>query len=232
MEDEVRAHPTLERPATRWRPGWKDAACIGPILAHSIYIGPWIGVPIQAVFIGTHPLLLSALRGSLAALVATGAFARVGRGSLPLALLAPLPVLMFADPFYFWAGRRYGRRVVDYLGRNDARWSQRAGRAERMIRRYGVWAIVLSPLLPFGPLIYIAAGEAGMPFLLFIAADLFATLWYVGAIVAAGWFVGQPAVTVAQAVSNYSLWVILGLVLVIIAWSVWSARRATQRSND
>jgi membrane protein DedA with SNARE-associated domain len=65
-----------------------------------------------------------------------------------------------------------------------------------------------------------------MPFVVFIAADLLGTLAYIGLIVAAGWTIGQPAVTVAQTISNYALWVIVATVVLIIAWSTWSSWRS------
>ena len=37
--------------------------------------------------------------------------------------------------------------------------------------------------------------------------------------------IGQPAVTVAQTISNYALWVIVAMVVLIFAWSFWSAWR-------
>jgi hypothetical protein len=35
----------------------------------------------------------------------------------------------------------------------------------------------------------------------------------------------QPAVTVAQTISNYALWVIVAMVVLIVAWSAVSAWR-------
>jgi membrane protein DedA with SNARE-associated domain len=227
VEDEVDARPRVESVPPPVGIGWKDVLCVGPIIANSIYY--WVGVPLQAILIGTHPLLLSALRGSIPSLVTTGAFARVGRVALALALIAPVPILMITDPFYFWAGRRYGKGLLGYLERNDPRWRKRVGRGERFFKRFGVWAVVMAPVLPVPSLLfYMAAGEAGMPFIVFLLADLTGTLLYVGAIVAAGWIVGQPAVTAAQAISNYALWVIIGLVVLTVAWSVWSASRNPQ----
>lgn len=222
MQDDLARSRTPATPPARLRFTWKDVLCIGPIIANSIYY--WVGVPLQAILIGSHPLLLSALRGSIASMVATGAFARVGRVSLALALVAPIPISMCTDPFYFWAGRRYGHGLLEYLERNDPRWRKRVARGERFFKRFGVWAVVLAPVLPVpSPLFYLAAGEAGMPFIVFLVADLVGTLLYIGAIVAAGWIVGQPAVIAAQAVSNYALWVIIGIVVLTIAWSTWSA---------
>ena len=48
----------------------------------------------------------------------------------------------------------------------------------------------------------------------------------IGPVVGAGWAIGQPAVTVAQTISNYALWVIVGMVVLIVAWSMFSAWRA------
>jgi len=220
----ARAIGQAELEAAGPRIGWRDVLCIGPIVANSIYY--YAGLPLSALLLGRNPILLEALRGSLVSMVTSGAFARVGRAPLALALIAPVPISMFTDPFYYWAGRRYGRRLLEYLERNDPRWRRRVARGERFFRRFGIWAIVLAPFLPVpSPFFYLAAGEAGMPFLVFILADLVGTLMYIGLFVALGWVVGQPAVTAAQAVSNYALWVIIGSIVLVIAWSTWSAWR-------
>jgi membrane protein DedA with SNARE-associated domain len=207
--------------------GVKDVLCVGPIIANSIYY--YAGLPLTPLLLGRNPVLLSALRGSIASMVAAGGFARVGRAPLLLALLAPIPISMMTDPFFFWAGKRYGRGLINHLSASDPRWRKRAARGERFFKKYGVWTIVLAPFLPApSPLFYMAAGEAGMPFLIFIVADLLGTLAYIGLIVAAGWAIGQPAVTVAQTISNYALWVIVATVVLIVAWSTWSSWRASR----
>jgi membrane protein DedA with SNARE-associated domain len=214
------AEPRRRRP----RIGVKDVLCVGPIILNSIYY--YAGIPLTPLLLGRNPVLLSALRGSISAMVAAGGFARVGKASLALALIAPIPISMITDPFFFWAGKRYGRGLINYLSASDPRWRKRAARGERFFKKYGVWTVVLAPFLPApSPLFYMAAGEAGMPFVVFIVADLIGTLAYVGAIVAAGWAIGQPAVTVAQTISNYALWIIVATVVLIVAWSVWSAWR-------
>ena len=43
--------------------------------------------------------------------------------------------------------------------------------------------------------------------------------------------IGQPAVTVAQTISNYALWVIVGMVVLIFAWSFWSAWRTPREQT-
>jgi membrane protein DedA with SNARE-associated domain len=215
------AEPRPQRP----RIGVKDVLCVGPIILNSIYY--YAGIPLTPLLLGRNPVLLSALRGTIASMVTAGAFARVGKVPLALALIAPIPVSMLTDPFFFWAGRRYGRGLINYLSASDPRWRKRAARGERFFKKYGVWTVVAAPFLPApSPLFYMAAGEAGMPFLLFIVADLVGSLAYISAIVMAGWAIGQPAVAVAQTISNYALWIIVATVVLIFAWSFWSAWRS------
>jgi membrane-associated protein len=210
--------------------GIKDVLCVGPIIAHSIYY--YAGLPLNAILIGTHPVLLSALRGSIASMVASGGFARVGKASLALAVVSPIPISMFTDPFYFWAGRRYGRRLLHYLGRNDLRWRKRIARGERFFARFGIGAIIFAPFLPVpSSLFYLAAGEAGMRFIVFILADLLGTLMFIGVIVGLGFVIGQPAVDVAEAISHYALWVIIGTFVLVVAWSMWSSWRSMREDS-
>jgi membrane protein DedA with SNARE-associated domain len=219
-----------KEPAPRRRIGIKDVLCVGPIITHSIYY--YAGLPLNAILIGMHPVLLSALRGSIASMVASGGSARIGSASLALAVVAPIPVLMFTDPFYFWAGRRYGRSLLNYLGRNDARWRKRIARGERFFKRFGVGTIILAPFLPVpSSLFYLAAGEAGMRFIVFILADLLGTLMFIGVIVGLGFAIGQPAVSVAEAMSRYALWVIIGTVVLVVLWSVWGSWRAQREDS-
>jgi membrane-associated protein len=204
---------------------WQDVACVGPIILSSIYY--YVGIPLNALLIGTRPILLSALRGSTAAMIATGGFARVGKASLVAALLAPVPISMVADPFYFWAGRRYGRRVIEYFEQNDPRWRRRIARGERFFARWGVWTVVFAPFLPVpSALFYLAAGEAGMRLVIFLLADLLGTLLYVGLWVGAGWLAGQHAVDIAETITHYAWWIVGGTFLLIIIYSFWSAWRA------
>jgi membrane-associated protein len=214
------AEPRRQRP----RIGVKDVLCVGPITLTLIY--SYAGIPLTPLLLGRNPLLLSALRGTIASMVTAGAFARVGKVPLVLALIAPIPISMMTDPFFFWAGKRYGRGLINYYSAIDPRFRKRAARGERFFKKYGVWTVVAAPFLPAPNLLfYMAAGEAGMPFLLFIVADLIGTLAYIGAIVMAGWAIGHPAVAVAQTVSNYALWIIVATVVLIFAWSFWSAWR-------
>jgi membrane protein DedA with SNARE-associated domain len=208
---------------------WRDVLIIAPIVANSIYY--YAGLPLNALFIGTRPVFLELIRGSTVAMISAGGFARVGKVALPAALLAPILISMWTDPCYFYAGRRYGRRILEYYERTDPRWRKRIARAEGFFRRFGVWTIVVAPFLPLpNAVFYLAAGEAGMPFIVFILADLAGTLLYIATFVGAGWFVGQHAVDVAQTITHYAWWSIAATVIVVIVWSIWSSWRGQREA--
>jgi membrane protein DedA with SNARE-associated domain len=133
-------------------------------------------VPAEPSLIGHHPVRLEALSASTAAMFAGGAFARVGKASLELALLAPFPTLLIAGPFLCGAGRLWGPEAAAYLGGRGPRGRRRADRAVRALQRYGSWAVVLAYVLPVpSGLIYAAAGWTGMRVRRFLLLDLIGT---------------------------------------------------------
>lgn len=217
------------RPASGSRPslGWRDVLCLGPIVLSVLYA--YAGIPISPLLIGPHPILLSALRGSEASMISAGSAVRVGQAPLWQALLAPIPISMWVDPFFYWAGMRYGRRIRDFYARQDPRTARRIARAERFFARWGAWTIVVAPFVP-GPtvLLYLAAGETRMPLLLFLAADLAGTMLWIGFHVSLGFFLGASARAVADAVSHYGLWFTLGLIVVVVVLAVRNAWRAAR----
>jgi membrane protein DedA with SNARE-associated domain len=206
--------------------GAADVACVGPILAADLYA--LFGSPISPLLVGSHPVLLSALRGSIAAIIATGAFAEQGRVPLWQAAIAPIVVLMWSDPFYYWAGRRYGKRLAGYLAANDPRWRRRIARVERFFARWGVWTILLAYFLPApSAIFYFFAGETRMRFLLFITVDLIGTLAWIGFLIGLGWRLGDRGVSIAETISKYGLYITIVSVVIVVLASVKRYRSMT-----
>src|SRR5438445_832842 len=174
VDSEVKAETSASAtpvvaPAGRARIGIKDVLCVGGIIAHTVYA--YAGFPLNAL-IGTHPVLLSALRGSTPSIVTAGAFAREGRASLAAALIAPLPYVVAVDLLYYWAGRRYGRRIFNYLAANDPRWRKRLARAERLMNRSGAGAVLVAPIAGLDVIVALLVGEAQMSFSVYLLADM------------------------------------------------------------
>ena len=217
---------TTPQPAQRRR----QTICAGILIAQGTYL--LVALFTTPSLIGSRPVLLELLRPSTAALVAGGAFARVGRASLALALLAPLPVSMMSDPFVWWAGRLWGPDVVELIAGRGARERRGVRRAMRVIERARSWAIVLAPILPVpSAIIYAAAGWTGMSLGRFLALDVAGTLAWIGLIVGLGYAIGHPAVRIAHSITHYSLIITIGLVVVSAAFGAWHGARAAPRDS-
>ncbi|HEY2650578.1 MAG TPA: VTT domain-containing protein [Solirubrobacteraceae bacterium] len=189
-------------------------------------------LPLAPSLIGTHPVFLEALRGSTSAMAAGGAFARVGEASLVLAVLAPLPTLLFVTPFFWWAGRLWGPNVVATLAGGNPKADQWAKRSGAHLERGGGLAVGLAPFLPIpSAIIYAAAGWTGMTLRRFMIFDLLGMLSWVGLIVGLGYAIGHPAVQVAKAISRYGLIATIALVAIAVVIAVLRSRRDASRET-
>ncbi len=167
-------------------------------------------------------------------MVAAGAFARVGQASLPLALLAPIPTLLIAGPFLWWAGRLWGPSAAHYLGGRGPRAKRRTDQAVRLLERYDSWAVVLAYLLPVpSALVYAGAGWTGMSLRRFVLLDLAGTFLWVVLIVGLGYAIGHDAVNVAHAISRYGLVLTLALIpAALLAAAIRARRRITEPADS
>lgn len=215
-----RAQPASpwDDPRLPWsgKPGRADIICWAGIVLSGFYYLALL--PFRATLVGTHPLLGTLLNGGTESIVSAAAFARVGHGTLSVVILAAIPGLMKFDLLYWWAGRRWGERVVLLLsGRRKA-----GAKYLERVRRWGPWftwpIVVAAPFLPaFNALAYVVAGSAGMSVGAFLLLDLLGTLLWAGMLVGLGYALGHHAVVVAQTVSHYGLWVTLGIVVLVVA---------------
>jgi membrane-associated protein len=224
--------PAADKPADPWddprlpwsgKPRRVDIACWAGITLSGLYY--LLFLPFRASLVGTHPVLLELLNGSTEAIVSAAAFARVGHGSLPVVLLAAIPGLMMFDVLYWWAGRLWGERVILlFSGRR-----KHGPRFVARVRRSGRWftwpAVVAAPFLPLpSALVYAVAGWAGMSVLTFLALDLIGSLMWAGMLAGLGYSLGQHAVSVAEAVSRYGLWIAIGVIVLVVISQVRGAR--------
>jgi membrane-associated protein len=171
------------------------------------------------------PLILVLLNGSTEAIVSAAAFARVGHGSIVVVLLAAIPGLMKFDLLYWWAGRLWGNRIILLFSGRGKRSARFVARVERS-GRWLTWpAVVLSPFLPIpNALVYAVAGMTGMSWVTFLILDALGSLAWAGMLAGLGWALGQHAVSVAQEISKYGLWVSIAIVVVVVASQMRRAR--------
>lgn len=222
MDRPPSSHPAPAPPPPPVRITVTDVLCVGPIVVHTVLF--YVTLFLVPSLIGTNPLLLSALRGSTSSMIASGGSAHSGQISLLAALLAPVPILMGIDPFLYWAGRRYGRRIISRFTGSTPRQRRRIARGERLFARWGVLMVLFAYYIPApSVLFYVAAGETRMPFWLFLAADFVGTMAWVAMSVGLGWALGQRATDAAAGVSHYALILTAALVVLFV---VVATRRA------
>lgn len=206
------------------KPRRVDLACWGAITLSGLYYLALL--PFRASLVGTHPLLSVVLNGSSEAIVSAAAFARVGHGSLAVVLPAAIVGLMKFDLIYWWAGRLWGQRIIVMFSGRGRRSTRFVARVERS-GRWLTWpAVVLSPFLPVpNALIYAVAGWTGMSWVTFLVLDAIGSLAWAGMLAGLGYALGQHAVSVAQEISKYGLWVSIAIVVVVVAGQMRGARR-------
>jgi membrane-associated protein len=178
---------------------------------------PLVMLPLVPALVSSHPALLEFLRGSTASIINMGARARIGEESIVAAVLLGVPSLMMFDWVFWWAGRRWGDGVFEWLlGGPGPKTEQRLNRLHRIEARVGPFAVVFAYLLPVpSAIIYAAVGDGGMRLGVFLVLDLLGTLLWTGILAAAGYAFGRSAVDVADAISHYALWITLGLLVVV-----------------
>jgi membrane-associated protein len=183
-------------------------------------------LPATPSLVGTHPVLLELFRGSSTAMVTMGALARTGHASLFVAVVAAIPGLMMFDWAFWWAGRRWGKRILDVFLGNHPKAAQRTARLERLIHRFGWLAIVIAYFQPVpNVLIYAAAGWTRMRLSTFLILDLIGSLLWIALGVGLGYAIGQRAVDVAHAISHYALWGTIALVVAVVGRQMWVGSR-------
>ncbi|GAB3974865.1 hypothetical protein GCM10029978_057540 [Actinoallomurus acanthiterrae] len=206
------------QPGLPWegRPRRADLICWAGIALSGLY-GLAL-IPLRPLLIGKNPVLLEFLTGSMTSIVTAGAFARVGEVSLPLAVFAAVPGMIMFDPFFWWAGRLWGRGMLTIAAGRGARGARLMARAERLGHRLGWVGVVLAYYVPVpAALLFVIAGWTGMRLVTFVLLDALAALLWIGMLIGLGYYLGQDAVDVAKTISHYGTWISIGLIVAVLA---------------
>jgi membrane protein DedA with SNARE-associated domain len=198
------------------KPGRQDLLCWGGFSLTGVY--SLVSLPFRPLLLASNPILLCALTGSRTAVVTVGALAAVGRMDWWWVglILATLSVLKF-DPLFWWAGRLWGRGLIEIIAGRSARAARSADRAERLAERFGVLAMLLTYVVPVVPraVVYASVGAAGMRLRTFLLVDFLGSLATRCLYLYLGYRIGQPAVDIFDTIAKYSLYVSLALVVVV-----------------
>lgn len=183
-------------------------------------------LPLVPWMLQNHPVLLGAIRGGMTAIVNLGALARVDEVHLLVAIFVGLPATVMFDWAYWWAGRRWGEHAMTMMLGQTPRTQARLTKVKRWTERWGAGAVLLAYYLPVPTyLVYAVAGWAGMRLGVFLVLDLLGALSWVALLAGLGYWWGQGAVDTVEAVADYTLYITLALVAVIVVRQVIVTRR-------
>ncbi|GAA1430356.1 hypothetical protein GCM10009616_14720 [Microlunatus lacustris] len=187
-------------------------------------------IPFRPFLLASHPVLLELVTGSLSAIGAGAAFARVGETSLWLVVLAGVFGMVKLDWLFWLAGRRWGARVLALFAPGP--WAARFVERLRTAKPWLVGLAVVAGALPGVPAVavYCLAGLSRMRLATFLLFDALGALIMVSLVAGLGYGLGQHAVDLVLLVDKYALWVSLALIVGLSFFS--SLRRSKAITSD
>lgn len=213
------------------KPGRKDVTCL--LLIFAVAVFGIVMMVLQPVILGFAPHVLAALGYRIGA-VMVGALAATGDPWWPLLLVVGSLMAMKFDWIYWWAGKLWGRGIIDMWSGRSPRARKRNARAERLALRYETLAILLTYLpipLPAG-VAYAALGWAGTSLKKLLIVDMTGALLSTAAYMSLGLWLGAPAVELVEQYNKYLWYVSLGILVVLIGSVIVNERRRGTESSD
>lgn len=175
-----------------------------------VYLGL---MPLRPWMLVNAPVLQEFINGAKTAVVAAGAYARVGEIPLWLVVVAGFIGMAKFDWAFWLAGRRWGDGVLRLFAQNE-----RQLKRIESLKRIPNWALFLMtvvsrcPGVP-GTLVYLVAGWTRMRLSLFLVADLLGCLLFTIIWTTLGYQLGETAVDVLKVVDKYAMWLTLAIIV-------------------
>lgn len=211
----------------RHKPTRQDYMCLGWMGFMGVF--GLLMLPLRGWLLGLDPPLLVALTGSRSGTAATGALASIGQASWwPLALVCGSLMSIKFDWVFWWAGKLWGRGMIEvWAGRSERaqRGYQRAERWAQKLGWVGIFAAYVPIPLPLMQVIFVLAGASRMSLRRFLVLDFVAsTVWMLG-FFGLGWAIGEPAVAVLKQYAKIANYVAIGLVVLVVGSLLLNGRR-------
>lgn len=235
--DRAEADPTAYQPPQSLKDlkPWEGKAERGD----KILLGSILGImgilmlllPLRPLLIARHPILLEFATGSLSAIGAGAAFARIGEAPLGLVIFAGVFGMMKFDWLFWLTGKRWGNKIVQLFAPSE--------RARKMVKKaeglnpWIVRLLVMAGGFPGIPaaMVYAFAGVNKMRLSTFLVFNAIGSAIMTGLVAGLGFGLGQRAVDVVLIVDKYALWLTLVLIVGLAMWSSFKAQKQTKAQH-
>ena len=160
-------------------------------------------------------------------LIVAGAYLTRGEYRLLALVLVGALAAVIADTLWYFAGRRFGTRVLRTLCRISLSPDSCVRQTETIFERFGPASMIFAKFVPgFASVATALAGALGLPYWKFVLFDLVGSLLWVGAGVAIGYVFRDAIGDALETLQSLGKW---GLLLVIAAFAAWIATKWWRR---
>ena len=166
---------------------------------------------------------------SLPALVVAGAVARNGHFSVSAIIGAALAGTLLADLAWYWAGRRYGRRILSLLCRISLAPDSCVRQTENLFSRVGSWSLVFARYVPaFNNLAVAMAAILRLPLAFFLLLNLLGGFLYYGLVVLLGAFFHRAVADVLHTMAAFGM---ISIAAVAVVFALYLLLRWWERAT-
>ncbi len=218
-------------PSMPWKhkPTRADMACMGWIAFLGIF--SLCMLPLRAWLLGAPERLpwMVALMGSRSGTAALGSLVRVG-ADVPFVwpILVGIVMSIKLDWTYWWAGKLWGRGMIEVWAGQSPRAARNYARVERWANKLGWLGMFVAyvPIpLPIMAVVFVLAGAQGWSVKKFMILDFIASGIWLMIYFAFGYLVGEPAVALLEAYAKVANYVAIGLVVFIVAMTFYRSSK-------
>jgi membrane protein DedA with SNARE-associated domain len=188
-------------------------------------------LPLRPLLLANPPLS-AVINGGRTSVVATGAWIEVNGGPIIGYWAAVTLSIVKFDWVYWWAGKLWGPVILETFTGTSKMSKRRAEIVLKFTHRYETLAVVATYLplpLPMA-LIYAAVGASGMRLRKFLIIDILTAAVAQAGYLWLGWSIGEPAVRIVRIYADYSLYVTIGILVVMLATWWWRRSRTSAKA--
>jgi len=165
-------------------------------------------------------------------LIAAAVYAGAGKLNIFAVIAIGFVAAVIGDNIGYLIGSYGGRRVVERYGKYVFITPERYEKAERFFQKRGGGIVIVARFIEgLRQLNGIIAGTSSMPWRRFVVFNIIGAVLWVGTWSMIGYFAGDHIDVIYREITRYSLYVLIGLVVVGAAFIVraWWRRRRSGR---
>jgi len=166
---------------------------------------------------------------SIPVMLAAGTLSTSHKMNLAYSMGAILVASLIADSVWYWLGRRFGRKIVDFLCRFSLESSTCVVKTQGTVGKRGAVTLLFAKFVPgLSTMAPPIVGQAKIPFLTFLLYDGLGTLLWGATWLLAGRFFGDIAEKSERFYSGLGHFAVLLVAAAVIAVIVWRVVKLRQ----